>query len=72
MSFKNDILPLFNDHCVKCHGGYNNYPIIQTLANNGQLRKVTITTSKMPKGERLSLSERKKIYCWMEAGAPDN
>ena len=73
VSYKNDIQPLMASHCNKCHG-YDTYSEVQTLANSGRLKDVTITTSKMPPsdGTRLTSKERKKIYCWLEGGALDN
>ena len=73
VSYKNDIKPLMDSHCNKCHA-YDTYQDVQTLANSGRLKDVTITTSKMPpSGEtKLTSKERKKIYCWLEGGALDN
>ena len=73
VSYKNDIQQLMTTHCNKCHG-YDTYLDVQTLANSGRLKEVTITTKRMPpSGEtKLTSKERKKIYCWLEGGALDN
>lgn len=73
VSYKNDIQPFFDAHCNKCHS-YNTYQEAKSMANSGQLKEATINTNKMPpEGEkRLTLKERKKIYCWIEGGALDN
>lgn len=73
VSYKNDIQPFLDSHCNKCHS-YDTYAEAKILASNGQLKEVTINTSKMPPdGEkRLSLKERKKIYCWLEGGSLNN
>lgn len=73
VSYKNDIQPLFDAYCSKCHS-YDTYQEAQSMANSGSLKEATINTSKMPpEGEkRLTLKERKKIYCWIEGGALDN
>ena len=73
VSFKNDIQPLLDARCNSCHA-YDNYTLVQTSVLSGRLREVTINTAKMPpeSEKRLTLKERKKIYCWLEAGAPDN
>ena len=72
VSYKNDIQPLFDAHCNKCHS-YDTYKEAQSLAN-GSLKDATINTRRMPPNgeQRLSLKERQKIYCWIEAGAMDN
>ncbi|MBI3502970.1 MAG: hypothetical protein HY063_14360 [Bacteroidetes bacterium] len=73
VSYANDIQPLFDAHCNKCHS-WDSYAKAKQLADDGRLRAVTITERSMPPGgqKRLTLKERKKIYCWLEAGAPDN
>jgi uncharacterized membrane protein len=73
VSYQNDIKPFLENRCNKCHS-YDTYAEAQSLANSGQFRKVTITTSKMPPAseKRLTLKERQKIYCWLEAGAQNN
>ena len=72
VSYKNDIQPLFDAHCSKCHS-YDTYAEAKVLANTN-LKDATINDRRMPpSGEKaLTLKERKKIYCWIEAGALDN
>ena len=72
VSYKNDIQPLFDAHCSKCHA-YKTYSDAKALAN-GNLKSATIDERRMPpQGEKsLTLKERKKIYCWIESGALDN
>jgi len=72
VSYKNDIQPLFDAYCSKCHS-YDTYLEAKILAN-GNLKEATIDSRRMPpSGEKaLTLKERKKIFCWIEAGAMDN
>ena len=73
VSFKTDIQPLLEERCNRCHS-FDNYKQVEPATSSGRLREMTITTGKMPpEGEKkLSKEERKMIYCWLEAGAPDN
>ncbi len=73
VSYKNDIQPLFDTYCNKCHV-YKDYAKAFSLASSGVLKSATIDERRMPpEGEkRLSLKERKKIFCWIESGSPDN
>ena len=73
VSYKNDIQPLFDAHCNKCHS-YTDYADAQSLAVSGRLSETTIKDRRMPpSGEKkLTSKERKKIYCWIEGGALDN
>jgi uncharacterized membrane protein len=73
VSYKNDIKPFIDSRCNKCHK-FDTYPAVRQLATSGKLKEVTITTDKMPPAgeKRLTRKERQKIYCWIEAGAPDN
>jgi uncharacterized membrane protein len=72
VSYKNDIQPLFDAHCIKCHS-YDTYAEAKALANSN-LKDATINERRMPPAgeKRLTNNERKKIFCWIEQGALDN
>jgi|ERR1051326_3007461 hypothetical protein len=71
-SFANDVQPILTAHCAKCHSTFNTYSVAQQLANDGSFTNYVINTARMPQDTRLSRADRKKIYCWVHGGAPNN
>jgi hypothetical protein len=52
------------------NGNYTTYEGLLIRVNNGTLSKRVLYTKDMPKGGSLSLEDRKKLKCWIDAGAP--
>lgn len=79
-SYSRDIKPLIEANCLNsgCHttrssnGDFTEYKGLKGKANNGSLNKRVLETKDMPPGATLSLSDRKKIKCWLNTGAPEN
>jgi hypothetical protein len=79
-SYRNAIQPIIQRNCMDsgCHdagsinGDFSTYSGIRGKARNGSLTKRVLEKKDMPPGGALSLSDRKKIKCWIENGAPEN
>lgn len=79
-TFANDVNPIIKSNCLSsgCHntgskdGDFTTYAGIKTKANNGSLNRRVLTVKDMPSSGALSLSDRKKIKCWINNGAPNN
>ena len=79
-SYANVIRPIIDANCTSsgCHntgssnGNYTTYEGLLVRVNNGTLSKRVLYTKDMPKNATLSLDDRKKIKCWIDAGAPKN
>ncbi len=75
-----DIKPLISNNCNSsgCHGtgsdkgDFTTYNGLNAAVNNGTLNKEVLTKKSMPPSAALSFDDRKKIKCWMDAGAPNN
>jgi uncharacterized membrane protein len=87
VSFSKDVLPIFQKHCTRCHGGSNpqsgvsleNYQNVmnsgKVTAGNADQSQVYILTNSgvMPfGGPKLSASDEQKIKDWINEGAPNN
>ena len=87
VSFAKDVLPIFEQQCVKCHGGdkpsaglsLESYaglmkkPVIQPGNADGSSLVGLIVSGAMPKrSPRLSDAQIKAIKDWVNAGAPNN
>ena len=77
--------PIIQTKCVNngCHSagggtsGYDisTYQLLKSFADKGRIRARVIdglTNGWMPNTGPLSVSDRQKIDCWLQAGAPDN
>ena len=79
-SYSASIKPLIDANCTSsgCHnagssnGNLTTYEGLLIRVNNGTLSKRVLYTKDMPKNGSLSLDDRKKIKCWLDAGAPRN
>lgn len=79
-SYTNSIRPIIDANCVSsgCHdansanGNYTTYDGLLIRVNNGTLSQRVLYTKDMPKGTALSLADRQKIKCWIDAGGPKN
>jgi hypothetical protein len=78
-----DIKPIITNSCVfgGCHGlgepqgDFTGYNVLKAKADNGTLNNRIVVLKNMPpngSGISLTADERKKIDCWIKAGAPNN
>lgn len=75
-----DIKPIMQNNCNAsgCHaagssnGDYTTYAGLKAAADNGSLDEQVNIKKSMPPTGKLPLDSRKKIRCWIEAGAPNN
>ena len=84
VSYAADISPVFDLHCVGCHGGntpsagidLSNHTGVKVVADNGRLYGSILWEngfSKMPQGgDKLSDCTIDKIKNWIDSGALDN
>lgn len=74
------IKPIINTKCAiaGCHvstfasANYTSYAGVKEKVDNGSFNNRVFVKGDMPLSGSLSDDERKKIKCWLEAGAPDN
>ncbi len=79
-TYNANIKPIINSNCTLsgCHntgssnGDYTTYNGLKAIADNGKLEDRVLNKKDMPSSNALSLDLRKKIKCWIEAGAPNN
>ena len=79
-SYNADIKPIINPNCLSsgCHnagsnnGDFTTYDGLKVVVLSGALEKRVVTDKTMPPSAPLFLGDRKKIKCWIEAGAPNN
>lgn len=79
-TYSASIKPIINSNCTLsgCHnagssnGDYTTYNGLKTIADNRKLEDRVLNKKDMPSSNGLSLDLRKKIKCWIEAGAPNN
>jgi hypothetical protein len=79
-AYNADIKPIITNNCATagCHvtgsaqGDFSTYNGIKTAADNGKLEQRVIHDKNMPPSGPLPLDHRKKIKCWLEAGAHNN
>jgi hypothetical protein len=79
-SFSASIKPIIDANCTSsgCHdaksynGNLTSYEGILVRVNNGTFSQHVLYTKDMPKSGALSLADRQKIKCWLDAGAPRN
>ncbi|WP_317897816.1 hypothetical protein [Aurantibacillus circumpalustris] len=79
-SYTSTIKPLIDANCTSsgCHdakssnGNLTTYEGLIIRVNNGTLSKRVLYTKDMPKRSALSLEDRERIKCWLDAGAPRN
>jgi mono/diheme cytochrome c family protein len=87
VSFARDVLPIFDQQCVKCHGGdkpadglslesYTDLmkkPVIQPgSANASELVKLIVSGAMPRRAPRLSDAQIKTISDWVNAGVLNN
>ncbi len=80
VSYQEDISPLITANCsaVGCHanssanGDFSTYIGLKGKANNGSLKKRVCERKDMPVSAPLSFKDRRKLFCWIESGAPQN
>ena len=85
VKYSTDIAPIIQTACVNtgCHaagGGssgidISTYPLLKSFADQGRIRARVIdgaTNGWMPNTGPLSVADRQKIDCWLNAGAPNN
>jgi hypothetical protein len=78
--YGDNIKPIIISSCTQssCHeqgssnGDFTTYAGLKEKVDNGSLEKRVLYDKNMPLTGALPLSERKKIKCWIENGAPDN
>ncbi len=68
-SFVNDVFPLIQSKCWKCHTNMADYSQIKTLS---AAIKDNVTSGIMPKDSKLTKDQKDIIVCWVTAGAPNN
>jgi hypothetical protein len=79
-AYNADIKPIVQGNCntAGCHGAgssngdYTTYAGLKAAADNGSLDEQVNIEKKMPPTGKLPLDSRKKIRCWIDAGAPNN
>ena len=79
-SYANDVKSIINANCLSsgCHnsgsnnGDYTTYNGLKAAASSGALQNRVIDNKTMPPSQPLSLEDRKKIQCWIKAGAQNN
>lgn len=79
-SYSTAIKPLIDANCTTagCHnagstrGDFTVYSGLKAVADAGTLEEKVINEKSMPPSGALSVDDRKKIKCWLEAGAPNN
>lgn len=75
-----DVKPIILGSCTTsgCHnagsgnGDYTTYAGLKAVADDGTLDKAVNIKKSMPKNGSLDIESRKKIRCWINAGAPNN
>lgn len=78
--YTNEVKPIINASCLSsgCHnagsnnGDYTTYAGLKAVASSGALQNRVIDNKTMPPSQPLSLEDRKKIKCWIDAGAQNN
>jgi hypothetical protein len=78
LSYTSSIRPIIDANCTSsgCHGSrsangdYTTYDGLLIRVKNGSLSEKVLYNKDMPKGNPLSLDDRKKIKCWIDNGAP--
>lgn len=68
-SFSNDVFPLIQSKCFKCHAEMSNHAQIKSMA---AAIKDNVISGIMPKDDNLTNAQKDIIVCWVEAGAPNN
>lgn len=68
-SFSNDVLPLIQSKCWKCHTNMADHSQIKSMA---AAIKDNVISGIMPKDDNLTNAQKDIIVCWVEAGAPNN
>jgi hypothetical protein len=79
-SYNSEVKSIINANCLSsgCHeagssnGDYTTYDGLKAVATSGTLESRTVTNKTMPPSSPLSLEDRKKIKCWISAGALNN
>ncbi len=79
-AYMNDVRPIVLGSCIAsgCHnagssnGDFTTYAGLKAVADDGSLDDAVNIKKNMPKNGSLDLESRKKIRCWIEAGAPNN
>ena len=68
-SCSNDVFPLIESKCKKCHTNMDDHAEVKALA---AAIKDNVTSGIMPKDDKLTDAQKDIIVCWVEAGAPNN
>ncbi|MFM2135487.1 MAG: hypothetical protein RL021_887 [Bacteroidota bacterium] len=68
-TFSADAKPALQSNCVSCHSQYANY---NTVKNEAASIRSAIANGSMPKGKKMSDSDKNKVMCWIDSGAPNN
>jgi hypothetical protein len=79
-SYSASIRPLVDRSCALsgCHdahssnGNFTTYEGLLTRVKNGTMANRVLYNKDMPPGNPLSIDDRRKIKCWIDAGAPQN
>lgn len=63
---------LVSSFCLRCHAGRDRPTLTtqaQVQANRARITAVAVTTTAMPRGATLSVSDRQKLGEWLRCGA---
>lgn len=79
-TYSNEIAPMVSKNCsaAACHGSgsangdYTSYVGLKVVADKGSLENKVLHDKTMPPSKPLPLEDRRKLKCWIEAGAPNN
>lgn len=79
-SYTNDLKPILTANCTSsgCHGSgsgngdFTTYTGFLAKIENKSVEKEVLDKKTMPPSGALSLDDRKKIKCWIDAGAQNN
>ena len=81
VTYGTSIEPIITANCATsgCHvsggsgsGVFDNYTNVKAKVDNGSFKNRVITIGNMPPSGTLSQTDKEKIQCWLDAGAPNN
>jgi uncharacterized membrane protein len=68
-TFSADAKPALQSNCVSCHSQYANY---NSVKNEAASIRSAIANGSMPKGKKMSDTDKNKVMCWIDSGTPNN